>query len=85
MYIFLFLHTTKTSCTYLLAIEPPIAQRLDRLNENSEDSEFDSHLELVIFSKLSGLRIGHFRVPPGLCIKARLKAQPLIWKCFSLY
>ena len=24
--------------------------------------------------------IGHFRVPPGLCIKTRLGAQPLIWK-----
>ena len=26
--------------------------------------------------------IGHFRVPPGLCIKTRLSAQPLIWKWF---
>ena len=27
----------------------------------------------------------HFRVPPGLCIKMRLSAQPLIWKwCFIL-
>ena len=24
--------------------------------------------------------IGHFRVPPGLCMKTRLSAQPLIWK-----
>ena len=24
--------------------------------------------------------IGHFRVSPGLCIKTRLSAQPLIWK-----
>ena len=24
--------------------------------------------------------MGHFRVPPGLCIKTRLSAQPLIWK-----
>ena len=24
--------------------------------------------------------IGHFRVPPGLCIKTRLSAQPLILK-----
>ena len=27
--------------------------------------------------------VGHFRVPPGLCIKTRLNAQPLIWKWFS--
>ena len=25
-------------------------------------------------------KIRHFRVPPVLCIKARLTAQPLIWK-----
>ena len=24
--------------------------------------------------------IGYFRVPPGVCIKTRLSAQPLIWK-----
>ena len=24
--------------------------------------------------------VGHFRVPPGLCIKTRLSVQPLIWK-----
>ena len=24
--------------------------------------------------------MGHFRVPPGLCSKRRLSAQPLIWK-----
>ena len=28
--------------------------------------------------------ISHFRVPPGLCIKARLTAQPLIWKWFFI-
>ena len=28
--------------------------------------------------------IGHFRVPPGPCIKTRLSAQPLIWKCFYI-
>ena len=26
------------------------------------------------------LQIGHFWVPPGLCIRRRLSAQPLIWK-----
>ena len=29
-------------------------------------------------------RIGHFRVPPGLCFKTRLGAQPLIWKSFFI-
>ena len=29
-------------------------------------------------------KIGHFRVPPGLCIKMRLSAQPLIWKWISI-
>ena len=28
--------------------------------------------------------IGHFRVPPGLYIKTRLSAQPLIWKSFFI-
>ena len=28
--------------------------------------------------------IGHFRVPPGLCFKARVGAQPLIWKSFFI-
>ena len=28
--------------------------------------------------------IGHFRVPPGLCIKTRLGAQPLIWKWYFI-
>jgi len=28
--------------------------------------------------------MGHFRVPPGLCIKTRLSVQPLIWKWFFI-
>jgi len=28
--------------------------------------------------------IGHFQVLPGLCIKTRLGAQPLIWKWFFI-
>ena len=28
--------------------------------------------------------IGHFRVPPGLCFKTRVGAQPLIWKPFFI-
>ena len=28
------------------------------------------------------VRIGHFRVPSGLCMKTRLSAQPFIWKWF---
>ena len=30
------------------------------------------------------MSIGHFRVSPGLCIKTRLGAQPLIWKWFFI-
>ena len=29
-------------------------------------------------------RIGHFVVPPGLCFKTRVGAQPLIWKSFFI-
>ena len=29
------------------------------------------------------LIIGHFRVPPGLCFKTKVGAQPLIWKSLS--
>ena len=29
-------------------------------------------------------KIGHFRVPPGLCFKTRVGAQPLIWKSFFI-
>ena len=28
--------------------------------------------------------IGHFQVPPGLCFKTRVGAQPLIWKSFFI-
>ena len=28
----------------------------------------------------SWIPVGHFRVPPGLCIKTRLSAQPFLWK-----
>ena len=29
--------------------------------------------------------LGHFRVPPGLCFKTRVGAQPFIWKSFHSY
>ena len=32
----------------------------------------------------SCLIIGHFWVPPGLCFKTRVGAQPLIWKSFFI-
>ena len=35
----------------------PVAQWLEHPNYNSGDREFDSHLELGIFSELSGVRI----------------------------
>ena len=30
------------------------------------------------------MRIGHFRVPPGLCFKTRVGPQPCIWKSFLI-
>ena len=35
---------------------------------------------IFTFPMEAGTAIGHFRVLPGLCIKTRLSAQPLIWK-----
>ena len=40
----------------LLALVLPVAQWLEHPNYNSEGREFDSHLELGIFSELSGVR-----------------------------
>ena len=37
-------------------------------------------LSCALFPKLPFMTIGHFLVSPGLCIKTRLSAQPLIWK-----
>ena len=37
-----------------------------------------------VYVKARRSAIGHFRVPPGLCIKTRLGAQPLIWKWFFI-
>ena len=50
---------------------------------------FGSYTELTLKPKKAKLisstfEIGHFRVPPGLCIKTRLSAQPLIRKCYSI-
>ena len=28
--------------------------------------------------------IGHFRVPPGICFKTRVRGQPLIWKSYFI-
>ena len=37
-------------------------------------------LSSTLFPKLPFMTIGNFLVYPGLCIKAMLSAQPLIWK-----
>ena len=37
-----------------------------------------------MYSFLGPFKIGHFRVPPGLCIKIKLSAQPLIWRRFFI-
>ena len=41
-------------------------------------------LSCALFPKLPFMTIGHFLVSPGLCIKTRLGAQPLIWKLFFI-
>ena len=38
------------------------------------------HDHCTILTIIPKLQIGNFRVPPGLCIKTRLTALPLIWK-----
>ena len=40
--------------------------------------------ELGITLSYPNWSVGHFRVPPDLCIKTRLSAQPLIWKWFFI-
>ena len=36
------------------------------------------------FNANNAIPTGHFRVPPGLCFKTRVGAQPLIWKSFFI-
>ena len=43
-----------------------------------------SYTQSIPRSDISNTRIGHFRVPPGLCFKTRVGAQPLIWKSFFI-
>ena len=40
--------------------------------------------KLAFTAVLTWLLIGHFRVPPSLCFKTRVGAQPLIWKSFFI-
>ena len=44
-----------------------------------------SYLEVLLENESVSYRIGHFRVHPGLCIKMRLSARPLIWKWFFIF
>ena len=41
-------------------------------------------LNLSISGEVFKSWIGHFRVPPGLCFRTRVGAQPLIWKSFFI-
>ena len=45
---------------------------------------YTSNWRLLLFYNAALNAIGHFRVPPGLCIKTRLSAQPLICKWFFI-
>ena len=47
----------------------------------SIEKSLDLETSLQLFSSEGPSKsISHFRVPPGLCIKTRLSAQPLTWK-----
>ena len=52
---------------------------LSLLEEATFPCYYQEYQESVVFHHPQHL-IGHFRVPPGLCIKTRVGAQPLIWK-----
>ena len=43
-----------------------------------------SFLEVLLENESVFYRISHFRAHPGLCIKTRLRARPLIWKWFFI-
>ena len=43
---------------------------------------YTSNWRLLLFYNAALNAIGHFRVPPGLCIKTMLSARPLICKWF---
>ena len=45
---------------------------------------YTSNWRLLLFYNAALNAIGHFRVPPGLCIKTMLSAQPLICKWFFI-
>ena len=51
-----------------------------KLIMNSKEHHVNKLVMKFMKIRDSLLVIGHFRVPPGLCIKTRLGAQPLMWK-----
>ena len=55
-----------------------------RSNVSITRSSVSSYTQYIPRSDISNTRIGHFRVPPGLCFKTWVGAQPLIWKSFFI-
>ena len=41
-------------------------------------------INMAAVTSRANQQYGHFQVSPGLCIKTRLSAQPLIWKLFFI-
>ena len=56
--------------------------------ETTSQTKVFHYATLVFFSQVNatllGSPLGHFRVVPSLCFKARLSAKPLIWKRFFI-
>ena len=56
----------------------------DKMMQSASLCVISSKKKLAFTAVLTWLLIGHFRVPPGLCFKTRVGAQPLIWKPFFI-
>ena len=56
----------------------------DKMMQSASLCVMSSAKKLAFTAVLTWLLIGHFRVPPSLCFKTRVGAQPLIWKSFFI-
>ena len=50
-----------------------------------EDEIMNIVLNLIYYLNYGMKKLGHFRVPPGLCFKTRVGVQPLIRKLFFIF
>ena len=70
-----------SSCTWTVSTN--IGRRHKPRNKKLKRATVLVIHSLILLSSGASL-IPHFRVPPGLCIKTRLSAQPLMWKWFFI-